>query len=225
MTAPQFYIGYFGLQNSERDFRILSNQLSYIPGMGARNRVVFPAGYAPFDGFDKLVSRMVWDDVKGHPDIARNLTVGQESRIKALFTTKNGYVEPFPASNLQLAISISEEKPPPSAAPMAPKAEISKREPERQADGLHISANSYSALAVGFLFVAFVAWLSAAANRFFLVGKPSFWREVSIETVSSIVSTTVLYTVGVVTEIKWLSVPLLGGLLSVVLTSSAKHTA
>lgn len=77
-------------------------------------------------------------------------------------------------------------------------------------DGLHITPNSNSALIMGLMFVAFVAWISSFVTKA-ISGKKSLPREIAVETIAGILSGVVLYWSGIVDEIKWLSVPLVGG--------------
>jgi hypothetical protein len=87
-----------------------------------------------------------------------------------------------------------------------------------------LSPNSYPALAIGFVFVALITWITSLVTHLFTHGgRFSVWRDISIQSVASIVSGSVLSALGIVTDITWLSIPILGGLFSIGLTVSAKH--
>jgi len=85
--------------------------------------------------------------------------------------------------------------------------------------------NAPPAVAGGFIFVAFITWATAKALRVYRHGLANVWNDILIEVVSSLISSGVLFGVGFLTEIKWLSVSLLGGLFAITLTSPLiRHT-
>jgi hypothetical protein len=118
-TAPDFYMALFGNEKSTRDngFSVSGNQLSYIdPDMNGGHRVFYPPGYAPWIATQIVphMKQLAWDDVNQRPVLNREVGADQERRIRELFVTRGGYVEPFPADNIRKAFAISLEKPAPS---------------------------------------------------------------------------------------------------------------
>jgi hypothetical protein len=234
-TTPQLFLALFGNDKSTREsgFSLVgANQLSYIDPLrdfsgSMGQRVYLPIGYAPLHTTDinGMIRRLSWDDANQHPALPRSLSIDQERRIKELFVARVGYVEPFPESNIRRAAAIGEERPPPP--PLAPSIAKPREEPTHQSTGSHpaglnVAPNSSLALGLGIMFVAFLAWVFGTATRMLSGEKPNFWRQVAVESISLIVSGIVLYSLGVVDEIKWLSIPLVGGL-SIAIVSSARH--
>jgi hypothetical protein len=129
-----------------------------------------------------------------------------------------GFIEPFPESNIKRAVAISEEGPPPPPPPSF----VPREAPSTLPTGLHIDANSNLALGAGVIFVAFVSWVFGTASKLMSGERPHFGRQVAVESLSLIISGTVLYSFGVVDEIKLLSIPLLGGL-SIAVVSTIKY--
>ena len=119
VTAPSFYIAYFNLWNTERDYRVSNNQLSYLPSAGARSRNIFPLGYAPFDNIEKNMVRVPWDEERDIPKTVHSLGNDQVARTRALFQSQNGLLKPFPETNLQQANVIAQELPPAPPVPIS----------------------------------------------------------------------------------------------------------
>src|ERR1043166_4586831 len=229
-TAPQLFMALFGNDKSTRDagFSLANgNQLSYIDPVrdfpGSRGqRIYLPAGFAPLHTMplDGMVRRLTWDDANQRPALARSLSDDQERRIRQLFVARAGFIEPFPASYIKRVAAIADERPSPPTAPPRPAAVPSA--PGAPASGLTIAPNSNLALAVGVVFVAFLAWMFGTVSKMLSGERPNFWRQVAVESTSLIISGLVLYAFGIVDEIKWLSIPLVGGL-SIAVVSSIRH--
>jgi len=229
-NAPQLFMALFGNDKStqQNGFTLNGNQLFYIDPVrdfsgSSGRRVSLPAGYAPLHTLpiDTVARRLTWDDLNQRLSLARNISNDQERRIRELFVTRPGFVEPFPESNIKRAVAISEERPPPP--PPIPSSPFSspEQQPIPQATGLRIETNSYLALAAGIVFVAFLSWVFGAASKIMSGDKSKFWRQVGAESISLIASGSVLYWFGIVDEIKLLSIPLIGGF-SIALISSIK---
>jgi hypothetical protein len=234
-TMPQLFMALFANDQStlQNSFGISGGQLSYIDPVGrAGQRVFFPPGYAPINtvAIDTIIRLLTWDDINQRPVLSRNLNSDQASRIGALFVSRGRCIEPSPESNIKRAVAISEEAPTrpvaqnkePPLVSAAPSQIVQTSTPE-PSHGSNEFTNSWGALMVGFGFVAFITWISAIAQRA-IAHKPNFLREVAVESTAAIVSSSVLYGLGVATEIKWMSVPILGGLFSLIIASSPKHT-
>jgi hypothetical protein len=89
--------------------------------------------------------------------------------------------------------------------------------------GLHIEANSYPALFAGFLFVAALSWMLNAASKIMSGERQNFLRQVAVESGAAVISGIILYSLGIIDEIKLLSVPVAGGL-SIAIISSIRQS-
>jgi hypothetical protein len=216
----------FGKDNStqQNGFSLAGNsQLAYIePDSLGRpyRRALLPAGYAPLHTLpvDVVSKQLEWDDARGHPQISRQISDDQRRRIQSLFATQGRYIEPFPESAISKAIAISEE-PPPVSRPSTQSTSASGL--NERTSGLQISSNSNTALVGGIVFAAFLAWLFGFVNRLASGEKPSIGRQILVESASLVISGVVLYSFGIVDEIKLLSLSLGGGF-SVAVISTIK---
>lgn len=229
-TAPQLFMALFGNDKvtQQNGFTLSGNQLFYLEPVGdfSGNRVrraALPVGYAPLHTvpIDTVARRLTWDDARDRPMLSRTPTSDQEQRIRALFNTGPGYVEPFPEVNIRKAVSISEEPPPapPRPAPTPKSAEASL--PPSQTSGIYIGANSTSAVAISTFFAGFFAWIVALVTKATAGERPSVLRHITVESIALVISGFVLHSLGIVDEVKLLSIPIGAGV-SVAVISAIK---
>lgn len=220
-SAPQLFMALFGNDQStqKNGFALSGDQLSYIDpvrdfsGQSGR-RVYLPPGYAPLNttNINSFIKQLTWDDYAMRPALSETLTDDQERRIKQLFVAQSGYIEPFPESSIRRAFQIAEEKPAPAPAVSAQVAGRSQ---------FSVPANSYAALTGSLIFAAFLSWVFGVVTRKLSSERPHFWRQVGIESIGMVISGIILYWLGIVDEIKLLSIPLAGGL-SIAVVSSVR---
>lgn len=204
-SAPALYMALFGgdKETANNGAMLSGGRLSYIEqskDLYQRHprRVAFPTGYAPFQALESRLRSLEWDMAAGHPVLSRAITEDQRARIKALFVTRSGYVEPFPVSAVARAAGVSEERPKVPESNMAPP---SRGSPQPQQDSPRAGSPSQIREpkpvdpAVVYLLVAgAIALLVYAIKK--QVPIKSLQGAVVVATVASIISSVVLYWLG-----------------------------
>lgn len=217
-TLPQWFMAAFGNDKSTRDSSMAlsptGNQLSYIdPGRDVYDRearrTAFPVGYAPLPAIEGRLKSLDWDTTNGRLTLAKSLRPDQERRISDLFTMRAGLVEPFPESHIATAVKISEEAPPraqPREPPPASKPDNTPQTPWSKAEIPEtVSVRSIVIGAIIWLFGFIVSRIVPTDSRIL---------KISVGGLASIVSSVLLYALGVKEGLTLLTVTL-GGIIFV----------